>query len=315
MTKKTKATKRKGGKAKPNIAKTRANPKPRSVATAKAAGATQAADAKAKNTAALRKLKPLADEINHRMKKGEENSVAVKLQFAKAQKICKGAGIPWQKWAEAKLKYSIRHINRVIAIETDKNPEQAQIAARKKHAEEERNRPRRTHVSRTDDTPAAANATDFTKADQLLARMTDKEQLAVAESRMGKLGYSVVRVEEYKALQAKAKKAGVATLGTDAKELMTSFLAMKAMDKVQFVKKAADFIDFDVKKRSEDRSNGAGEEEAKRKAEENRKANAVRFQKELAAEKAAEKVEEGAVRLVPQPQGVGQGDVRQEDGG
>lgn len=190
---------------------------------------------KAKTTAALRKLKPLADEINHRMKKGEENVTAVKLQFAAAQKICKQAGIPWQKWAEENLKYSIQYINRCIKIETDQDPAQAKLAHKKKHAEEEKARRAKakatgTHVG-SEAVAAGPSRSKFEIADDMLAGMTDQDQLSVARSRVEKLGFRVVPSDDLKALQAKAKGKPIVAV-PDAKSLMTSFLAMKASDKI-----------------------------------------------------------------------------------
>ncbi len=100
-------------------------------------------------------------------------------------------------------------------------------------------RKRKVRSSRTPGT-AEPSKTKFTVATEMLAGMTDKDQVAVAESRMGKLGFSVVPIADLKKLQAKAKaKAkGDGVPSVDPKVVMVQFLAMKAADKVMFVKKA-----------------------------------------------------------------------------
>ena len=61
---------------------------------------------------------------------------------------------------------------------------------------------------------------------------------------MGKLGFSVIEIAKLKTLNAQAQAKG--KLGVDPKALMVDFLAMKAADKVMFVRQCADHIGFTV---------------------------------------------------------------------
>ena len=234
---------------------------------AKAApAAKEAKDQKAKDTAALRKLDSMADDINARIKKANKHAsdaddmqLSASLQLEVARQFCATHNIPWQKWCEENIKeWAVDTIRKMIGvIKGAKNIKEAQkmiTDQRKKEAKRQRKavKDRTTAKSRatagvaTPAGPSAAKLSDFEKGDQTLAAMSDKDQHAVASSRMGKLGFAVISSDDLKALKAKADRKGDGIVPPDPKEVMKAFLAMKAMHRVEFVRKAADHIGFTV---------------------------------------------------------------------
>ena len=78
-----------------------------------------------------------------------------------------------------------------------------------------------------------------------MLRLTDKEQLAVIRKFIAPMGLNVIDQDTLDRLE-KAKSKGVAGGPPDPGTMMIRFLAMKAADKMPFVKKCADKIGVTV---------------------------------------------------------------------
>ena len=231
---------------------------------------------KAKDTGALRRLQPIARDINARLVKikkysaqARDHKLSASLQIEAAQKICKENNIGWEKWAKANLDWGLSSIYDMLAIAKSDDPPKAIADSRAKHAKEQVGVRARAKAARTparaggDDDAKAPKKTDFQIANEYLAGLDDKTQLAVAEYRAGKLGMVVIPADELKTLRAGTKANGAkgtgVVVGVTPQEVLTAFLALKDVDKKMFVKKAADHIGFTVPSTfDEDKSNLGG---------------------------------------------------------
>ena len=231
---------------------------------------------KEKHTAALRKLDVMAKDINARIKKADQYAgksndhyLAASIQLEAAKGVCEKAKINFKKWVAKNIKERAYKtvLNMIETIKDQKTIEgagKAIEASRKVDAARKRKKrtssrtpgtaatiPERSGTAATvparagtDATLATVTRTKFQIADEMLAGMTEKDQMSVAESRMGKLGFIVVDKTEYKKLVA--GKSDGKIIATDPKVLMAGFLSLRASDMVQFVRKAADHIGFAV---------------------------------------------------------------------
>ena len=221
-------------------------------ANKKSKAAKSEAAKRAKNTAIMRKLDALAKEINHRLKKADENTVAIEIQMAKAKEAVKAAKLVWKDWVKENLDYSLSHIDMLCDIGGKEDPVKAKIEHKAKKAAHEKGRRAKAkakakslHVEgAADDTPSAPKKSEFTAACENLARQPEKMRGQIIEAVASKMDLVVVsKVDPRFTSQSEAKvKVGPPT----AKSLMVGFLAMKAQEKVMFVKQAGDHIGFTV---------------------------------------------------------------------
>lgn len=218
-------------------------------------------------TAVLRKLDPIAKEINVRLEKAEklddqskDHSIAAGYQLQEAREVCRKNKNTWKTWVEKNIHYSVRHCDRLLeavgapdpkkAISKADDPVKAKITHRKKEATRQRKRRAKTRVRThaepkvTEETPTAPapRKTEFDAADEYLAKLDENVQVGLMESRAHALGYVVMASERV----AELKKAAVAPKNSvhgqckditlTPKSLFTAFLALKPSDKVMFVK-------------------------------------------------------------------------------
>ena len=131
-------------------------------------------------------------------------------------------------------------------IETIKDQQTIEGAAKAiattRKADAARKRKKRAS-SRTPGTPGPSK-TKFTVATEMLAALGDKEELAVIAKVAGKHDLAVVSKADVKKIKSKAE--AKPDVPPEPKELMVQFLAMRAQDKVMFVRQCADHIGFTV---------------------------------------------------------------------
>ena len=224
----------------------------RAAAKAKAA----VADQKAKHTAVLRKLDPMAKEINVRIgkaqtfdKQSQDHRISAGTILKEAEDICKTAGIPWNPWFKKNIKFSATYCYELLADVKAADPRLAVEDRRTKEAKKHRGlraKAKAAHslVRTGQSAPTGAAKTDFTIADEYLAGLDEKTQLALAGSRAGNFGKVLVDGDRLKSLYARAEASGEGV--TSEKALFAAFLMLKPQEKVQFVKKVADNIGYKV---------------------------------------------------------------------
>ena len=257
-----------------NVANAREDAKAEKAKAKKNAVAKVKADAKekAKNTAALRKLDGMADDINARIKKAaqysgqaEDFNLSASLQLEVARRFCAEHKIPWQKWCEANIKeWAVDTIRKMIGVikgaKTIAEAQKMVTDQREKHAAQEAGVRKRRKAAAGTRVPGKADAeptgpakSDFTVACEYLAGFDDRLRGQILEQAEGKLGKVVIPAEELKTLRAKKGGGGngknvILLDGSppDPKKVRTAFLAMKQVDKVMFVKGAADIAGLEV---------------------------------------------------------------------
>ena len=219
---------------------------------------------KAKNTEALRSLIPVAKEINIRLDKAaalgvkaNDHRLAAALQLHEARQVCKANKISFTKWVKANINYSHDEVNKLLKIGAAPEPAKALADMRAGTAARNRQLRERQRVSR--DTPAAeptpdafatlAAAPSPTPADWSIEKLSK-----VAES-VGMRVVSETEIEELEQIRMRIEQVGTQSKDATTKlkkvaltvaEIKTAFLALKASEKLMFVKWAADVIGVTV---------------------------------------------------------------------
>lgn len=179
---------------------------------------TQDAKAKAGQTSALRKLTPIAKEINIRLEKAEgltdkayDHRLAAALQLEEARKQCKAAKINFKTWVNENVDQSYETVRKLVAVGAADDPKQAledlRAGAKKRVAEHrERKKAKAEKDAKTlkqVETPAGRILSGF-KA------VKDEEGANLIKSQASKYGLRVVSEEEAEvAKKSKARKGSI----------------------------------------------------------------------------------------------------------
>lgn len=230
----------------------------------------QLAKAKGQETAAITKLKPVAKEINERLVKASkltsdafDHRLAAAIRLEDARKMCKKANMNFKTWAEANVKHSYENVRKLAAIGASDNPklalEDMRITTRKavaKHAA------RRATVLARNPNPGgeglantASNGSSRTAweiAEDMVASLSEKEQISLIEARASLIGRKVITAEY--AADAKAALAPSAVTA-QMKGIKVAFQKLKASRKMTFLRWAAGEVGASV---TSVLSNGSG---------------------------------------------------------
>ncbi len=175
-----------------------------------AAEATQ----KAKHTAALTTLKPLAKEINVRLEKAakateqaSDHRLTAALRLAEAKALCEKVKLHFKPWVEANIERSYGDANRLAIAGASENPEEAvatmrdEQAARRKKSQAKLREDRQP--AQGGGTPATATeppASLFQRATESVAALDDKAALNLATGVAAEKGMVVISKHDHSEL-------------------------------------------------------------------------------------------------------------------
>lgn len=218
-------------------------------------------EAKAKNTAALVALKPVAKEINVRLEKAttadnkaQDHRLAAALLLADAKQACATDAINFKKWAEANLSQSYETIRKLVTIGTSENPALALENIRsgqKAYSQKSRDAAPRSAGRVNHVAPAASEATSFSRAVDAVGALDERSTQNLIEGVAAAQKMRIVPIAELEDLRKSKGKATTLSLDT----LKDGFKTLKASDKMVFVNWAAASVgvavvepDFDAEK-------------------------------------------------------------------
>jgi len=210
---------------------------------------------KAKHTATLLEMKPLASEINALLALADKNEdkaldqrIAAAIKIDEARERCKKEKIPFKAWVEENVKWSYRHCMRLARIAVADDPKLAIMDLRARGAQDVRKHRKRVKAANLEKMPDLRKTPKttgpakppFVQADEMLASFPDEVQMAVAEKRANEMGRLVVSVDDFKQLNERAAKAEKAEPGKlTLSQLEAGFQALSAPDKMKFLEFAA----------------------------------------------------------------------------
>ena len=222
-------------------------------ASAKKMKDRQIAKATGKEAAALTKLKPVAKEINTRLEKAEKMSsdafdhrLAAAIRLEDARKMCKKAGVVFKKWVEANVTQSYETVRKLAAVGGAPDPALAladlRLSIRKAVAKHTASKKIAALAKPTGGDveiggrSSAPSRTPWEIAEDMVASLSEKEQLSLVEARASLLGRKVITANDAEALRS-AKAPG--KVSATFKGMKKAFEAMKASEKMKFLKWAA----------------------------------------------------------------------------
>ena len=198
-------------------------------------------------------LKPLAKEINHRIKqagqlddKADDHRLAAALQLKSAHRRCKEVKINFEKWCEENVEKSYDEVRRLITVA--KAPEPAKALADMRAGTAERNSAmrKRQRVSRDVTAPASRSETAWEAADALVSSLPDKEQVSLMQTRAKDVGMALVSETDCNRLQAIDQSEDHPEAVT-LEEVYKMFLSLKAKDKLALIERAAEHVGGEFK--------------------------------------------------------------------
>ncbi len=223
-----------------------------SLETAKRKAIVAEAQQKAKNTATLTKLSPIAKEINVRLTKAAkateqaaDHRLAAALRLAEAKALCEKGELRFKPWVEANIERSYGDANRLAIAGASENPEEAvatmrdEQAARRKKSQAKL-REARTPPATGGGSPAIAEqpASLFQRATESIAALGDKAALNLATGVAAEKGMVVVSKHDHSELKDLRKaQQNVSKLSLD--RVKHDFDGLVASEKMALVKYAA----------------------------------------------------------------------------
>ncbi len=170
------------------------------------------AEQKAKHTATLTKLNPIAKEINVRLAKAAkateqaaDHRLTAALRLAEAKALCEKVKLHFKPWVEANIERSYGDANRLAIAGASENPEEAvatmrdEQAARRKKSQAKL---REDRPSKSGGSPAIAEqpASLFQRATESVAALDDKAALNLATDVAAEKGMVVVSQHDHSEL-------------------------------------------------------------------------------------------------------------------
>ena len=211
---------------------------------------------RAKHTAALGELAPLAKEINAHLKtagefdgKADDRRLTAAIALEKASALCREAKMSFKSWVAGNIEQSYDECRKLAVIGASPDPAKALADMRSGAAVRSRAlRKRQAAVLR--DTAAEASVgnkplSHYEGAEQGLALLSHKDALTLIDGKLRGLGMRVVSEADAKRVEQAKKDSAAGKFATIA-EVKTRFLTLKASDKLEFVRWAADNISVGV---------------------------------------------------------------------
>ena len=224
--------------------------------TAKAK-AQLASEQKAKHTATLTKLSPIAKEINVRLAKAAkateqaaDHRLTAALRLAEAKALCEKVKLHFKPWVEANIERSYGDANRLAIAGASENPEEAvatmrdEQAARRKKSQAKL---REARPSTSGGAPATAKQppSPFQLAAEIVAALDDKAALNLVTDVAAEKGMVVVSQHDHSELGTLRKaQQNVSKLSLD--RVKHDFDGLVASDKMALVKYAAKKVGVEI---------------------------------------------------------------------
>ncbi len=210
---------------------------------------------KAKHTAVLTTLKPIAKEINVRLEKADttakvslDHRVAAALRLAEAVKLCKKAGITFKKWAEENVDRSYHTVLLLSRAGAESDPTAAVQLIRSKNAEYNRvSRDKKKAISR-ENAPANYGAiaiTPFAHAINAISALEDQAALSLAADIAATKGMYVISGHDHIEL-ADLRKAHKTEAKLSLDRVKHDFDGLSAADKMALVFYAAKKVGCEI---------------------------------------------------------------------
>ena len=219
---------------------------------------------KAKDTAVLTTLTPIAKEGNHKLEQADKASgqaldyrVSAALRLAEAAKICKKAKLTFKKWVEGNIDKSYKDAVMLAHAGAEKDTMAAVMLIRSRNAVHNKALRERKKVSsreRTGDTPADHGAiaiSPFEYAVQSVAALDDQPALNLAADIAATKGMSIIsnhdrgELEDYRTARKDEAKLSLSRVKHD-------FDGLDAADKMALVVHAAKKVGVEIVKPSFD---------------------------------------------------------------
>ena len=193
---------------------------------------------KAKDTAVLRSLVPVAKEINTRLEKATaldekagDHRLAAALQLDKARQVCKASKITFKGWVQANIEYSLDEVKKLVAVAA--KPDPAKALADMRAGVAQRSRELRARRKALRDAPPPSPA-------EVLDALSDEQALEVVAKKAESVGMRVIseaELEKQRGFDAPMLEGSRTVAG-----MRTAFLALRPSEKLMFVKWAGDAI-------------------------------------------------------------------------
>ena len=204
--------------------------------------------------AVLRKLQPIAREINARFEraahmegKADDHRLSAALKLDEAKKICTRGKVNFREWVEENVSQGWEEAKKLARVGGSENPKLALEDMRA--GTKARTRKARERASRG--TPATASVPQpklpsaFVTAEEMMRSLDDKTRLAVVGEHAKELGHVVMpqaRAEELRGAEKRIKEARDGVGRPLPKTMRKLFPGLSASEKMEFLKWAAESI-------------------------------------------------------------------------
>ena len=212
---------------------------------------------KAKHTAVLTTLKPIAKEINHKLDKADKSydlstdyRVSAALRLAEAVKICKKAKITFKSWAAENVDRSYHTVLLLSRAGAESNPTAAVQLIRSKNAEYNQiSRAKKKVISRENVVPSTEIVSPFERAVQSVAALEDQPALNLAADIVSTKGMTIISAHDRSEL-ADFRKARKTETKLSLNRVKHDFDSLSAPDKMALVFYAAKKVGCEIIKPS-----------------------------------------------------------------
>lgn len=209
---------------------------------------------KAKDTATLSQLQPIAIEINVRLMKAssieakaDDHRLAAALQLAKAKKLCDKQKLNFKTWATANLDQSYETIRKLSYIGVTKNPAQVLADIRSGQRQHSENtRQRITAKKKPEGASTEETITPFARATSAIKELDEKASINLVSGIAAAAGMRIIPEAELKALRVAEKKPAKEVTLLSIVSIREAFGELAAHEKMQFVTWAAEQISVKI---------------------------------------------------------------------
>lgn len=194
---------------------------------------------------AIRKLEPIAKEINVRLTKAAKSEddawdhrLAAALRLEEAKQSCKKAKIPFKTWCEEHVTQSYETVRKLAAVGGSDNPPQAleDMRHKNKQANKKLRDKKKSQSAGAISGPSGPKKSAWQQADEAVDALDDKKKQALVEAHASTMGLSVVSKTDAEALaKSKANKDDFSLAGAKA-----IFDGLSPKDKLALMEYACD---------------------------------------------------------------------------
>ncbi len=208
---------------------------------------------KAKDTAVLTTLKPIAKEINVRLEKASkadglavDHRVAAALRLAEAKAMCEKHKITFKKWIEANVDKSYSEVRLLAKAGAESDPATAVALIRSSNAERNKVfREKKKVLSRDNTSTKSPDASPFQRAVDSIAALGDQAALNLASDIAVSKGMAVISKHDH------AELSDLRTARKDDKKLSLDrvkhdFDGLPASEKMDLVRYAAKKVGVEI---------------------------------------------------------------------